>query len=160
MSKLAIKIAIPVILVSIFAIVALVATGQELQPSFYILVFLLAFFVFFAGLAIGQTLSSPVRELLDRAVELSEGNLSTRVNLETKDELADLAKIFNKIAEELQISHEQEANIEKSVGIKVKAKTKELEETINALEQKVKNRSIELERLIGETNKLKELTKK
>ena len=61
--------------------------------------------------------------------------------METKDELSDLAMAFNKIAEELQASHDQEANMEKAVGIKVTARTKEMEETINALEQKVKNRN-------------------
>ena len=35
------------------------------------------------------------------------------------------------------------------------ARTKDLEETITALEQKVKNRTIELERLIEESQKLK-----
>jgi dynactin complex subunit len=46
-----------------------------------------------------------------------------------------------------------QTNAEKSVSIKVQAKTKELEETINALEQKVKNRTIEMQRLSEELNR-------
>ena len=88
-----------------------------------------------------------VKKILDKATELSKGNLSSRVYLETKDELSELAEVFNKIAEELQASHEQEANTEKSVGIKVKARTKDLEETINALEQKVKNRTYRVRKI-------------
>jgi len=113
--------------------------------------------VFFFGLAIGQNLSSPLKKLLDKAVELSKGNLSSRVYLETKDEFSELANIFNKIAEELEASRDQEANAEKFVGIKVQARTQELEETINALEQKVKNRTIELERLIEESSRLQKV---
>ena len=155
MSKLTLKIAVPIILTGIFAIVVFIAIGYErLEPSFYFIVFLLVIFVFFFGLAIGQNLSSPIKKLLDRAMELSQGNLSSRVYLETKDELSQLAEVFNKIAEELKISREQEVNTEKSVGIKVKARTGELEETINALEEKVRNRTIELERLIEESKKL------
>lgn len=157
MSKLTTKIAIPIILAGIFAIIVLMSIGYEQSvPGFYIIILLLVIFVFFFGLAIGQNLSSPVKKILDRAIELSRGNLSSRVYIESKDELSELANVFNKLAEELRISHEQEANTEKSVGIKVKARTQELEETIDALEQKVKNRTIELERLIKESNKLQE----
>lgn len=157
MAKLTIRIAVPIILVGIFAIIVFIAVGYgQLGPSFYVIIFLLAVYVFFFGLAIGQDLSSPVKKLLNRATELSKGNLSSRVYLETKDELAELAKVFNQIAEELETSRDQEANMEKSVGIKVKARTKELEETISALEQKVKNRTIELERLVQGSTQLQE----
>ncbi|MCX6718199.1 MAG: HAMP domain-containing protein [Candidatus Staskawiczbacteria bacterium] len=160
MAKHALKIAIPIILVGIFAIIIFIALNYEtLEPSFYIIILFLVIFVFFFGFAIGQNLTSPLRRLLDKAIELSQGNLSSRVYLETEDELSELANIFNKIAQELQKTSEQEANMEKSVGIKVKARTQELEETINALEQKVKNRTIELERLLEESNKLQEAVK-
>jgi len=148
------EIAIPIVLTGVFATLVFVAVGSEQSGlGFYIVILFLAIFVFFFGLATGQNLASPLKELLGKAKELSEGNLSSRVYLETKDELAELAGTFNKIAEELEASQEQQANAEKSVGIKVKAKTQELEETIGALEQKVKNRTIELERLIEESNK-------
>lgn len=156
MAQLTSKVAIPIILVGIFAMVVLIVTigYEQLSPSFYIIIIFLTVFVFFFGIAIGQNLSSPVKKILDKAVELSRGNLSSRVYLESKDELSQLAEVFNKIAEELRASREQEVNIEKSVGVKVKARTDELEETINALEQKVKNRTIELERIIEESKKL------
>ena len=162
MDKLTLKIAFPIIAIGIFAIAALIfslTNFEQLGISFYIVVSFLVIFVFFAGLAIGQRLSSPVKEILNRAMELSKGNLSSRVYLETKDELSELAKILNQIGEELQTSHEQAADVEKSVNIKVKARTQELEEIINALEQKVKNRTIELERLIKEANKVQDAGK-
>lgn len=154
MSKISSKIAVPIILAGIFAITIFIAMDYEkLDITFYLIILILAIFVFFFGFATGQEFSSPIKKLLERATELSKGNLSSRVYLETKDELAELAKVFNKIAEDLEASHMQEENTEKSVGIKVKARTQELEETINALDQKVKNRTIELERLIAETGK-------
>ena len=155
MSKLTYKIAIPIVLIGVFAIVIFIALNYEqMDSSFYIVFALLVVYVFFFGIATGQNLSSPIRKILDGATELSKGNQSSRIYLESKDELAELAKVFNKIAEELEESHKQSSDMEKSVGIKVKARTRELEETINALEQKVKNRTIELERLIGESNRL------
>ena len=160
MNKLTIKIAVPIILTGIFAIIVFIAIGYEqAQPSLYIIVVFLLIYVFFFGLAAGQNLSSPIKKILSRAIDLSKGDLSSRVYLETKDELSELAKVFNKIAEELETSRLQEENTEKSVSVKVKARTKDLEETINALEQKVRNRTVELERLIEESNKLQEAVK-
>lgn len=155
MNKLTPKIAFPIILAGIFAILAFVGINYEqLSPSFYIIILLLIFFIFSFGLAVGERLSSPIKELLDRAEEVSKGNLSSRAYLKTKDEVSQLAEVFNKLAEELKASREQEVFAEKSVGIKVMAKTRDLEETITALEQKVKNRTVELERLIAESAKL------
>ena len=156
MPQLTTKIAIPIIFVGIFAIAVFMAIGyDQLQPNGYAVILLLLVFIFFFGLAAGQSVASPVKKLLDTEREISSGNLFSRVNLETSDELSELAGALNKIAEELEISRLREMNMEKTVGIKVKAKTQELEETINALEQKVKNRTIELERLIEESNKLR-----
>jgi len=154
MAKQITKIAVSIILVGVFSIVVFIATTyQQLQLSSYIILALLFVFMFFFGIATGQNLTYPIKKLLNDATELSKGNFSSRVYLESQDELSDLADAFNKIAEELQESSEQAANLEKSVAVKVKAKTQELEETINALEQKVRNRTIELERLMKEQNK-------
>lgn len=162
MAKLTSKIAVPIILAGIFTIAVFVALNyvavldyERFDAGFFTVIFILSICVFAFGFATGQSLVSPLRELLDKATQLSKGNLSSRVYLETKDEFAELAKIFNQIAEELQASREQEENAEKSVGIKVKAKTQDLEEIINALEQKIKNRTIEMEKLTRETAELK-----
>jgi len=160
MAKISFKIALPIILAGIFSIVTFMALNYEkLSIEFYLVFFLLTVFVFFFGFAIGQSFASPIRKLLNRAVELSGGNLSSRAYLETKDELSELARVFNKIAQELEESRILQGETEKSVDIKVKARTQALEETINALEQKVKNRTIELERLMQESKKLQEEAK-
>jgi len=156
MSKITTKITIPIVLVGIFAVAIFFAIDYEKTDySFYIIILFFAVYIFFFGFSTGQNLSSPIKKLLEKATELSKGNLSSRVYLETKDELSELAGVFNKIAEELELSRLQQENAEKSVGIKVKARTEELEETISALEQKVKNRTIELERMVKELNSLR-----
>jgi len=156
MSKLSTKIAFPIILSSIFAISVFIAVDyEELRPSFYLVLLFVAIYVFFFGYATGERFASPVKELLERANKLSEGDLSNRIYLDTKDEISELAKIYNKMAEELEASCEREKNTEKSVDIKVRAKTQALEETINALEQKINNRTIELQRLAKELEDFK-----
>jgi nitrogen fixation/metabolism regulation signal transduction histidine kinase len=160
MTKLSSKIAFPIILSSIFAITIFIALDYErINASFYIVLFFVAIYVFFFGYATGEKFASPVQELLERATQLTQGNLSNRIYLNTKDELAELAEVFNKLASELEESTNREKNAEKSLDIKIRAKTQSLEETINALEQKVKNRTIELERITGESEVLKQQLK-
>jgi len=147
MSKISSKIMFPIVLAGAFVAVILISLEYDkLSLSSYLVLLLLFLFVFFFGFTTGQSLSSPVQKILDRAIDLNKGDLKTRVYLETKDELADLAKAFNQIAEKLEESRYNEEQAEKSIDVKVRAKTKSLEETIIALEQKIKNRTIELER--------------
>jgi len=154
MSNITSKISTAIIVAGLFIIVSFAALDYDaLNINFYIIFSFLFIFVFFFGLATGQRVASPIKKLLEKTEELSKGNLSSRVYLETKDELAGMAKAFNKIAEDLEASRAQEGNAEKSVGIKVKAKTLALEETINALEQKVRNRTSELECMIKSLEK-------
>lgn len=155
-SKVSYKISIPVMLAGFFAVVAFIALDyKNINLGFYILLLFIAVYVFFFGFATGQRFATPLQKILDRANEMSKGNLSTRVYLETKDEIAELAKVFNKLAGELEESKNKEESTEKSVDIRVKAKTQELGETINALEQKVQNRTIELQRMAADLEKFK-----
>lgn len=159
-SNVAFKIAAPIIITGIFIITIFIALNYErLDTNFYIVLALIAIYIFLFGFATGQKFVLPVKKLLKRATDLSEGDLTTRIYLETKDEFSDLAEIFNKIASELEKSHSKTETTEKSVGIKVKARTRALEETINALEQKVKNRTLELHKIIDELRMIQEKTK-
>jgi len=157
MPSIASKIALPVILAGSFAIIIFLAIDYEkMGLSTYVVLALLIICIFFFGFATGQSVAQPIKKLLQRANNLSKGDLTTRVYLETKDEFGDLAKAFNKIAENLEESHSANESTEKSVDIKVRAKTQALEEVINALEQKIKNRTIELEKMMKASEKLQQ----
>ncbi len=157
MSKLSSRISFPVILAGVFAITIFMALNyQNTNITFYITLLLLTLFTFFFGFAIGQNLSSPIKQLLEKAREISQGNVSGRIYLETKDELSELARTLNQIAEELELKTGESKKAEEIADIKVRARTKSLEETINNLDQKVKNRTIELERLMQEAKQLKQ----
>jgi methyl-accepting chemotaxis protein len=146
MNNLILKIATPIILVGIFASTIFLSLGyKEFGTSFYIVLLLFIIFTFFFGLSIGQSLSIPIKKILERATDLIQGDLKARTYIKTKDEVSELADVFNEIADELEKSRLESENAEKSVDIKVRAKTQAFEETINALEQKVKNRTIEMQ---------------
>ncbi|OGZ66919.1 MAG: hypothetical protein A3D34_02025 [Candidatus Staskawiczbacteria bacterium RIFCSPHIGHO2_02_FULL_33_16] len=160
MPKLSLKIAYPIIIAGLFVIVAFVAFNYgTLTRDFYIIFFLLIVYIFLFGFATGQNFSSPVRKLLKSADSLSKGDLKSRFYLESKDELGELARVFNKIADNLQESRSETEMMEKSVDIKVQARTQPLEETIDALEQKIRNRTFEIQKTSTELEKLQKQTK-
>ena len=160
MSGVSLKIAVPIIITGIFIIAVFIALNYEkLDISFYIIFTLVGIYIFLFGFATGQRFAVPIKKILKRAIDLGEGDLTTRIYLETQDELGDLAKAFNKIADRLQESRSETETTGKSVGIKVKARTQALEETINALEQKVKNRTLELQKIVDESEMAQKKTK-
>lgn len=156
-TSLVFRISLPIILAGLFIVIVFFAVpgAMEIGPLFFVIVFFLCIFIFFYGLSTGQKIAFPIRDLLKKAVELSQGDLKSRSYLEDKDEIGELAKMFNKIAEELEKSRACQNNEEKTIDIKVRARTRELEETITALEQKINNRTLEIKRIIDENNQLK-----
>jgi HAMP domain-containing protein len=55
----------------------------------------------FLGWFFGRSITGPIRSLMLGVKELGRGNLEYKVTVKTKDELAELAGAFNKMAEEL-----------------------------------------------------------
>lgn len=160
MGKLSLKVAVPMILAGVFSISVFFALNYDnLRLNFFIIMLLLTVYIFFFGFSTGQNLASPVKKLLERANELSKGNFESRVYIENKDEIGELARLFNEIAQKLEESHSETKLAENTVDIKVRARTQALEETIDALEQKVKNRTIELERLMNDSSKFSQQVK-
>lgn len=156
MSKITSKITVPIVLVGLFSIVVFVSiTYEQLGIAFYVILLFLSIYIFSFGFAVGQSFASPVRKLLEKTRELSKGNLSSRVYLHTKDELAELAELINQIAEELEETHIDDKMIEKSADIKAKARTQVLEESVGALEEKVRSRTAELEKILAESKTLR-----
>ncbi len=157
MPSLSLKIAFPIIIAGVFVIISIIALNYEsLNASFYIILSFLTVYLFLFGFATGQNVTMPVRKLLKKADDLSKGDLKSRFYSESKDELGQLANVFNRIADQLQESNEENETTRRTVSVKVQAQTQGLQETINALEQKVKNRTLEVQRMMQDLEKYKE----
>lgn len=129
---------------------------QSADIRFYIVLSLLVLYIFLFGFAIGQNFSSPIKKMLEIAQNLNRGNFKSRFYLETKDEVGELARAFNKVADNLEDSHQETQKMEKSVDMKVRAKTQALEETISALEKKVQNRTMDNQRMLAKINEMQQ----
>jgi len=154
------KISFSLIILGLFLTVIFIAlVYKEFSIELYFVLLLALIFTFLFSLAVGQRFVSPIKKLIRRGEELSKGSLKTRIYLETKDEFEELSEVFNQIAEELERSHSMVEKAENTVNIKVRARTKELEENIESLERKVKVRAKELQRMINEFEKFQRVGK-
>ena len=150
MVSFSLKVAYSIIITGLFIIVVFIAsTYQILDYNFYIVLIPLTAFLFLFGFATGQKFALPVKELLKDVDYLSKGNLKVRFQTKDKDELGQLARVFNKVAE----SFEQSRSEIESLDAKVKLRTATLEGIINVLEQKIKNRTLEFQRTTEDLEK-------
>jgi len=160
MANLSFKIAYPIIIAGFFVMVSFIALNyKNLSASFYVTLSFLAIYLFLFGFATGQNFTRPVRKLLKKADDLSKGDLKSRSYIESNDEIGQLSNVFNKIADKLEESANENEKTKKSVGIKVEAETQSLKEVINALEQKVQNRALEFQKVVGDLEKYQKYSK-
>jgi len=153
MQSISHRIAYPIIITGLFIIVVFISVFYELiDPNFYIVLIPLTGFLFLFGFAIGQRFALPVKKILQEADHLSRGNAQRRLYVDDKDEFGQLARAFNKIADTFE---HNKSKIE-SLDANVRLRTKALEEIIEILEEKVKNRTAEFDRATQEEEALKE----
>jgi signal transduction histidine kinase len=77
-----------------------------------------------ASFFLARTLVRPIRALQEGAARIGAGELGQRIDVQSGDELEDLAERFNRMSEELQASY---AGLER----KVEERTRELRETLD-----------------------------
>ncbi len=154
-NRIIFQIATPIILVGIFAIVVFLSTGyNNISIGAYAVLIIFTVFIFLFGFTVGQKLVSPIRQIMEKVEMLNKGDLNSRIYLEAKDEFAELAKSLNQIADKLERSHNEASTAESMADIKIRAKTHEMEEEMDVLENKIKNRAQELQKIIKESEEL------
>jgi len=160
MGKFSFKIAFSIITAGFFIVVSFAALNYEnLNASFYIVSGFLVIFILLFGIAMGRIYALPFKELLEKADNVNKGDLKSRVHLKTKDEVEELSRAFNKIAEGLEKSTSDIETIKRSSDIKFKTKDIVSEKVIDALEEKIKNRTLDLEKVMRESEQLREQIK-
>jgi len=87
-----------------------------------------------------KRITRPIIRLRDAAVEIGKGRLDTKIDIETNDEIGELARTFNQMVATLK-------GFYKGLEDKVQERTRELEEARASLEIKVKARTRELQEL-------------
>lgn len=79
--------------------------GKSAQNSITLLIVLSILSVIIAvslGIFVARAISNPINKLVNSAESISMGNLNVKLDIETKDEVGDLSKSFEKIVEALK----------------------------------------------------------
>jgi len=149
------KISYSVFIAGVFALLAFAAVNwQNLTLDTYFIMYLVLVFLMLFGFFAGRSTARPLKKIVKAAIDLADGNLQSRANVVSNDELGHLAKTLNVIAQNLQKTHEEKEQMRHSMATKVHSVNSPLHETIQALERKVKHRTMEMQRSTELSEKL------
>ena len=95
------------------------------------LVFLVLSFLFL----LRKTIVKPIIVFKNAAKKIGEGNLDTRIEIKSRDELGELSDAFNHMAVDLKRSRTEIENYSKTLEKQVESRTKELDEKVIKLEK-------------------------
>ena len=68
---------------------------------------LIGFFVILTSILLGKKLTAPIVNLAHGAEAIAGGNYDVRMKLDSKDEIGDLANVFNKMSDSLKIQRDE-----------------------------------------------------
>ncbi len=97
------------------------------------------------GINLSKRITKPIISLREAAIRIGEGDLDTRIKIETKNEIEDLAKAFNQMVQDLQQSTTSIDNLNREIVERKKA-----EERLKAAYIKLK----EMQDLVIQAEKL------
>ncbi len=93
------------------------------------------------SLVFSSALTRPIKSLRDAAVEIGKGDLNTKIDIKTGDEIGDLASSFQQMVIDLKESQKDLANYNKKLEKDVAERTKEV--SIRTKELEAKNAELE-----------------
>ena len=120
--------------------------------SFVTLIFIFVGTIFFSKLIV-----DPIKELHKGAEIIGKGNLDYKVNIRTGDEIEQLAREFNRMAESLGQSKAALEEEKASLEIKVAERTKELKMLTESLDEQVREKTKALQEKIEELEKFQKV---
>lgn len=137
-----------------------VAFAQVRNMTIFILLIFAAILLIsiVAAFSLARHIVRPIKKVHEAVQQLGQGRLDYRVDVNTKDEIGDLADGFNQMAEKLRQSLAALDEEKATLSIKVEARTRELKELTESLEGRIVERTRELQSKIDELEKFQRLT--
>lgn len=115
--------------------------SEQIITTFYFGLLMTAFMIFLGAggviFVVGK-ITDPIKTLTKGAEAIGKGDLEHRIDIRTGDEIEELAKVFNKMTGSLEHSMESLEKERASLDVKVKDRTKELQDAQEQLIQSAK----------------------
>jgi diguanylate cyclase (GGDEF)-like protein len=102
--------------------------------------------VTFFGLGIARRIAQPMRELKSSAERIAAQDYGARVAVTSHDEIGLLGMAFNKMAEDLSVSHAALVEHKRQLEERVAERTRELDQSNTLLQQEVREHQLAAER--------------
>ncbi len=99
-----------------------------------------------AAVFFSRELTRSIKKLSSSAKSISRGDLTTRVEISSNDEIGELADTFNVMAEELNNAKVELDNQQVNLETKIEKRTAEIRESKEILEKTVQERTAQLEK--------------
>jgi signal transduction histidine kinase len=93
--------------------------ATTIQQSIIIVIILTVTLALSLSFSISSSISGPIRKLRDAAIEIGKGKLGTKIKIQSRDEIGDLANTFNKMSSELKETQEQLLKSERLAAFRV-----------------------------------------
>ncbi len=143
------KITLKITLAGLFVTVAFIAfSWQDKNGSLWIFSLFLLFFSVSFAIASAQDITLPVKKFIKKAESLSRGDFAGRFYIQDRGELEYLGRVFDKIAHQVGKNKSDFVKMKGVFDQRAEFMSQSTQETIGALELKVKNRSAELSRVV------------
>ncbi|NJD51947.1 MAG: PAS domain S-box protein [Candidatus Methanoperedens sp.] len=85
--------------------------AQQEAASLYNLIFILSGIALISSMVIGvvidRSISNPIYKLKNAAINIRKGNLDTKIDISSNDEIGELSNEFNRMAQDLQNSNDE-----------------------------------------------------
>jgi len=111
------------------------AVVRDLIRRSLIFSFIILTVAFMAAVLFSKSLTRPLETLTNAMNRVSDGDLDTKINLKTRDEIEFLANSFNKMIEDLKESRHELVTINRDLENKVKERTIQLEKQNHAVKE-------------------------
>lgn len=131
--------------------------GEILRNQIVIGSTILLFFILLLSWILTNQIVSPIRKLILATKQIAQGNFENPIEIQRKDEFGELIVSFNTMIEEIRKSREFLEKERDILEMKVKERTKELEELMQKQEEIIKERTKELREKIEELENFRKI---
>ncbi len=130
---------------------------KEMVLNYFFLSVILLFPIIVFAFFLSRKMIQPLKKISMTAKKVAQGDLDVRAKISSKDEFGELAENFNKMVKDLNNIKEKQAEEKDVLEVKVRARTRELNELNKNLEKEIEKRTEEMQRKLREFEKMSKL---